>query len=239
MSTKGETGAVVTWHHGLIARWWATFNLDGPEIDFFGELVAAGQPALDVACGTGRLLVPWVAGGMDVDGVDASADMIAACCAAASQADRTPQLFVQPVHQLDLSRRYATIVMCGGLGLGGSRQQDVEGLRRMLAHLRPGGLLALDCEVENTDDERWWIDPAPRSSAEPPDAVHRRHGTDGFDYALRHHVVEIDRTDRHVTRELEAWQWLDGELTAHELHRLEINVWRRAEIVAALRDVGF
>ncbi|MGI9053331.1 MAG: hypothetical protein ACR2HQ_11895, partial [Ilumatobacteraceae bacterium] len=41
------------------------------------------------------------------------------------------------------------------------------------------------------------------------------------------------------TRELEAWQWLDGELTAHELHRLEINVWRRAEIVAALRDVGF
>ena len=70
---------VVTWHHGLIARWWAMFNIDGPEIEFFRPIVAAGQPALDAACGTGRLLVPWVVDGLDVDGVDASADMIAGC----------------------------------------------------------------------------------------------------------------------------------------------------------------
>ena len=70
---------VTTWHHGLVARWWANFNLDGPEIDFFGRLVEAGQPALDLGCGTGRLLVPWVAAGLDVDGVDAAPDMITAC----------------------------------------------------------------------------------------------------------------------------------------------------------------
>lgn len=68
-----DSNSTTTWHHGLIARWWANFNLDGPEIEFFRPYVASGQPTLDVGCGSGRLLVPWVADGLDVDGVDASA----------------------------------------------------------------------------------------------------------------------------------------------------------------------
>ena len=66
---------IQTWHHGLMARWWAEFASGGPEIDFFRRYVEAGQPALDLACGTGRLLVPFVEAGLDVDGVDVSADM--------------------------------------------------------------------------------------------------------------------------------------------------------------------
>ena len=144
-STEANGGGdVVTWHHGLMARWWANFNLDGPEIDYFRRFVEAGQPALDAACGTGRLLVPWVAAGLEVDGVDASADMIACCREAGERVGRSPALYVQPLHGLDLPRRYGSIVVCGGFGLGATRAQDVEGLRRLFAHLEPGGLLALD-----------------------------------------------------------------------------------------------
>ena len=57
-----------TWHYGLIAEWWAEFNTDGPEIDYFGRFVERGQPALDAGCGTGRLLLPWLRAGYDVDG---------------------------------------------------------------------------------------------------------------------------------------------------------------------------
>ena len=57
--STATTTTATTWHHGLIARWWANFNLDGPEIAFFRTYVASGQPALDVECGSGRLLVPW------------------------------------------------------------------------------------------------------------------------------------------------------------------------------------
>ena len=145
---------VVTWHHGLIAKWWALFNLDGPEIEFFRPFVEAGQPALDAACGTGRLLVPWVAAGLDVDGVDASADMIAGCREAAQRVGRNPTLYVQPLHRLELPRRYGAIVLCGGFGLGATREQDLEGLHRLFAHLRPGGVLALDYEVGEFDAER-------------------------------------------------------------------------------------
>src|SRR4051794_28584013 len=125
MASTDSDGAdeVVTWHHGLMARWWANFNLDGPEIEYFGQFVRSGQPALDAACGTGRLLVPWVAAGLDVDGVDVSADMIAYCREAADRVGRSPALYVQPLHRLDIPRRYRCIVVCGGFGLGAARSR--------------------------------------------------------------------------------------------------------------------
>ncbi len=42
-----DSNTATTWHHGLIARWWANFNLDGPEIEFFRPYVASGQPTSD------------------------------------------------------------------------------------------------------------------------------------------------------------------------------------------------
>ena len=53
-----EKPSASTWHYGVVARWWAEFNEGGPEIGYFERHIDAGQPALDVACGTGRLLIP-------------------------------------------------------------------------------------------------------------------------------------------------------------------------------------
>lgn len=239
MSDERGPDAANTWHHGLIARWWANFNLDGPEIEFFRAFVADGQPALDVGCGSGRLLVPWAAAGLDVDGVDASADMIDACRAAAHAAGCDPDLYVQPTHRLDLPRRYRTIVNCGSFGLGGSRADDVEGLRRQLAHLLPGGVLALDFEVGEFDGERWsrW-EPRPADDT-PPHSHVRRLAPDGFHYALRHRLVDVDVAERSVVREMAAWQWRDDELVAHEAYTLVANVYSSDDIVALLASVGF
>ena len=237
--TGRDAATATTWHHGLIARWWANFNLDGPEIAFFRTYVASGQPALDVGCGSGRLLVPWLIDGLDVDGVDASADMIEACRVAASAAGCEPHLYVQPTHLLDLPRRYRTIINCGSFGLGGSRADDTEGLRRLHAHLLPGGVLALDYEVGEFDDDRWqrW-QPRPADETPPPGQA-RRLGLDGFHYALRHRIAAVDVADRSMTREMQAWQWLGDELVAHETHSLVANVYSSDEIVTLLASVGF
>ncbi len=234
-----DSSSARTWHHGLIARWWANFNLDGPEIAFFRSHVATGQPALDVGCGSGRLLVPWVADGLDVDGVDASADMIEACRVAAHSAGCAPDLYVQPTHRLDLPRRYRTIINCGAFGLGGTRADDTEGLHRLRAHLRPGGVLALDYEVGEFDDDRWrrWA-PRPADNTPPPSQA-RRLGLDGFHYALRHRIIGVDLADRCVIREMQAWQWHGEELVAHETHDLVANVYSSNEIVTLLTTVGF
>jgi SAM-dependent methyltransferase len=232
-------GVATTWHHGLIARWWANFNLDGPEIDYFGSLVSHNQPALDVGCGNGRLLVPWVAAGFDVDGVDASADMIEGCRTAARNVGRSPALYVQPTHLLQVARQYKTIISCGTFGLGGTRATDVEGLRRMRSHLLSDGVLAIDYEVKEWDSERWrkW-QPRPADTSAPPDAE-RRLGPDGFHYALRHRITGVDQVDRSVSRELQAWQWQGDTLIAREAHALVINVYTSQEIVSALHSAGF
>src|SRR3954470_22462100 len=144
-----------TWHHGLVADWWAMFNTEGPEIAYFGEYVAAGQPALDAGCGAGRLLVPWLLRGYDVDGCDVSADMVARCRDRGAREGVEPVLFVQPLHDLDPPRRYRTIVACGVLGLGSTRPQDEEALRRLHGALEPGGTLVLDHETPYANARRW------------------------------------------------------------------------------------
>ena len=109
------------WHYGLVARGWAEFNTDGPEIDYFRKLIERyGEPALDVACGTGRLLIPFLRAGVDIDGSDVSPDMVALCSEKARREGLTARLYHQPMHELALPRKYKTIVVCGGFGLGGS-----------------------------------------------------------------------------------------------------------------------
>src|SRR5437870_11446964 len=103
------TDTPATWHYGLVAKWWAEFSEDGPEIAYYQKHVERGKPALDVACGTGRLLIPFLRAGLDVDGCDVSADMIAVCREQAEREGLSPTLFVQPMHELDPPRTYKTI----------------------------------------------------------------------------------------------------------------------------------
>ena len=210
MPVEGDTGPddvdVVTWHYGLIAKWWALFNLDGPEIEFFRPFVEAGQPALDAACGTGRLLVPWVAAGLDVDGVDASADMIAGCREAAQRVGRNPTLYVQPLHRLELPRRYGAIIVCGGFGLGATREhdwRDSTACTRTSTRRGPGaGLRGRRVRRRTVADVA--AEGRRRVAAGAGGSAPR---TRRREYALRHRIVAVDVAARRLSRELQAWQW--------------------------------
>jgi SAM-dependent methyltransferase len=233
-----------TWHHGLVARWWAEFNEDGPEIAYFRKFVECGQPALDVACGTGRLLVPYVADGLDVDGCDVSADMIALCRENAEQQGSSPTLFVQAMHELDPPRSYRTIFVCGGFGLGSTRGQDTVALRRFYEHLEPGGTLVLDNENPYSTRYPWryWLKEErtaiPRKW-EPLESEERRRGSDGAEYALQSRVVDLDPLEQRATYETRAAMWRDGELVAEELHTLHINYYFKNELLLLLEHAGF
>ena len=194
-----------TWHYGLVADWWALFNVGGPEIDYYGAFVARGQPALDAGCGAGRLLVPWLKAGYDVDGCDVSADMVERCRESTRREGLEPELFVQPLHALDPPRRYRTIVACGVFGLGSTRAQDEEALRRLHAALEPGGTLLLDSEVPYGNHLRWasWPRDTRGEFPEPwPEEGTRRTAEDGSTFELRTRAVALDPLDQSVVLEL-------------------------------------
>jgi SAM-dependent methyltransferase len=231
-----------TWHYGLVARWWAEFNVDGPEIEYFRPFVEAGQPALDAACGTGRLLVPWLQAGLDVDGSDISPDMLAACRERAEREGLPPpDLYAQAMHELDLPRRYRTIVVCGGFGLGGHREHDVEGLHRIFEHLQPGGVFVVDNEVPYAAvGWRYWRkeerNELPRAWGDKGD---RRTAADGSEIELRSRVVSLDALAQRVTLEIRASHWREGELLAEEEHAIAMTLYFTHELVLMLERAGF
>jgi SAM-dependent methyltransferase len=231
-----------TWHYGLVSRWWAEFNLDGPEIDWFRQFVDAGQPALDAACGTGRLLVPYLQAGLDVDGSDISSDMLERVRERCEREGLTqPNLYAQAMHELELPRRYRTIFVCGGFGLGGRRDHDVEGLRRIYERLEPGGTFVVDNEVPYAAiGWKYWQRKEREGLPRPwRDKGDRRQAADGDEIELRSRIVEVDPHMQRVTVEIRAFLWRDDDLIAEEHHTLAMTLYFTHELELMLREAGF
>jgi SAM-dependent methyltransferase len=243
MISSGMTAdSARTWHHGLVAEWWAEFGVDGPEIEYFRRFVADGQPALDAGCGSGRLLIPWIRSGLDVDGCDASTDMVARCRERARREGLEPTLFVQSLHELDPPRRYRTIVVCGVFGLGSTRAQDEEALGRLHAALEPGGLLALDIELPWVNPRLWvqWTREERELLPEPwPASGERNRASDGREYELRTRTLAIDPLDQTLVLEIRIEKLNDGGRVALEEHTLSMRMYFPTELMLLLERTGF
>jgi SAM-dependent methyltransferase len=233
-----------TWHYGLIARWWAEFNkAEAHELDYYRSAIQKfGEPVVDLGCGTGRFLVPLSAEGIDIDGVDVSADMIAAARAQLPKS-RTGQLSVQGLHELRLGRTYRTAYMCGVFGIGGSRDHDRQALRRVYEHLEPGGALLIIHKLPYDDDEEGWVDWLPgHRGGYPrpwPEEGNRRRAADGDDLELLVRVAEFDPLEQQVVLAMRARLWRDGAVAKEESYVLKSCLYFAQEIVLMLADAGF
>ena len=236
-----------TWHHGLIARWWAEFTTAEPEELAYHQAAIQkfGEPALDAGCGTGRILIPLLADGLDIDGSDVSADMIAAAEALASKGGFTPRLTVQAMHTLDLGRTYRTIYMCGAFGIGGPRDHDREALRRAYRHLEPEGALLITNHVfpyGETDEMRWarWL-PGHRVDIprEWPAEGERRRFSDGDEVEWLDRVAEFDPLAQRLTFEARVRLWRGGQIVKEEAHSLTENLYFAQELLLMLDQTGF
>lgn len=231
------------WHYGLVAQWWAEFNTTGPEIAYFQTCIERyGQPALDVACGTGRLLLPYLRAGLDVDGCDISPDMLAWCRAKAEREGPSPRLYAQAMHELDLPRTYKTIFVCGAFGLGGVRQQDVEALRRFYRYLQPGGVLVLDNHLPYKNAETWqyWTKEKRRQLPQAwPPSGQRKRAADGSEYELRMRLVDADPLEQRETLQIRVELWREGQRVAEEENSLTLCLYFKNELLMMLEQAGF
>jgi SAM-dependent methyltransferase len=234
-----------TWHYGLVAQYWAEFNVEGPEIAYYQKLIERyGQPALDVACGTGRLLLPYLRASLDVDGCDISPDMLALCREKAEREGFSPRLYAQAMHELDLPRNYRTIYVCGSFGIGGTRQQDALALQRFYQHLTAGGVLVLDKYMPYGEGFSWqwelWLEENRKKLSQDwwPEREFER-ASDGSEYALRARVEGLDPLNQVLTRRMRAERWQDGQLVAEEEYILKDNIYFKNELLLMLEQAGF
>jgi SAM-dependent methyltransferase len=232
------------WHYGLVARDWAEFQTGGgPEASCFRTMIDTfGQPALDLGCGTGRLLLPYLAAGLDVDGCDYSKDMLAQCQERAAREGLTPRLFQQATYELDLSRRYRTIFACGVIGLGGDRRLTMQAMQRCYEHLRPGGAFVFDYSPRWNDPPAWLSRlPDVRHSLpdEWPSSGERERLADGCELELVSRTIAMDPLEDVATRQIRARLWQNGELLQEEVYTQKVEDYSKHELILMLERAGF
>ena len=233
-----------TWHYGLVAQWWAEFNqASREELAYYQRLIERdGQPALDLACGTGRLLLPLLRAGLDVDGCDLSPDMLALCRQRAAREGLAPNLYVQAMHALALPRTYRTIYICDSFGLGGQRQQGEEALRRCYLHLVPEGTLVFSHSLPYAEADQWsyWL---PERRYELPQAWPitgtRKQAANGDEFELRTRLLDLDPLEQRVTQQIRVALWRAGQMVAEEEHTVQESLYFRNEVLLLLGQVGF
>ena len=135
---------------GLAAITWDEFAGEDPKWDYhvFRRLIDRHPgKILDVGCGTGRLLIPYLACGVDIEGVDSSKDALSICLKKAQQQGLTATLHEQHMQTLDLGNRYSAIIVPGGsFHLIIERQEAAEALKRFNEHLDVNSVLALSLD---------------------------------------------------------------------------------------------
>jgi len=112
---------------------------------FYREFIdQQGGRVLDVGSGTGRLLLDYLADGVDIEGVDNSPEMLDICREKADAIGLKPSVYLQSMTDLDLPRRYRVIIVPSSsfqlvIEMGDARQT----MENFFRHLEPGGLLIM------------------------------------------------------------------------------------------------
>ncbi len=157
-----DTPADAHEYRGLKAAAWDLLRGDTsqwPDRVFFREVIArSGQPVLDVGCGTGRLLLDYLADGIDIEGVDNSPEMLALCRAKAAQRQLHPTLYEQAMEMLQLPRTYRTILVpSSSFQLLTEPVAAAAAMARFFAHLVSGGVLVMPfMSVAPPDGQEDW-----------------------------------------------------------------------------------
>jgi SAM-dependent methyltransferase len=193
-------------YHGLKAEAWDLLRGDTSgweDRPFYLELIRRfGEPALDVGCGTGRLLLDYLAEGIEIDGVDVSPDMLAVCRGKASALGLEPTLYEQAAEDLQLPRRYRTIIVpSSSIQLVIDPATAERAVTRLAAHLERGGVLVMPF-MTLEGDERWT-----KEAVRPDGALVRRTARSHYNP-----VTQLEDTD-------DLYEVIvDGEVVAAERH---------------------
>jgi SAM-dependent methyltransferase len=155
--------AITVWDYsGIVAAAYDQFFGSEPYWDqaFFTERIRAnGGAALELACGTGRLLLPLLRDGLAVEGLDTSTDMLAILRRKAAALGLSPVLHQQPMQSFDLPARYRTIfIPAGTLHIVVGDDELAATLDCCLGALQPGGelLVPLDDRLPTPDPPGAW-----------------------------------------------------------------------------------
>lgn len=134
--------------------WFPEIEKDYEDAEFYRSFIKnEGQPSLEVGCGNGRLLIPYLAEGLNVEGLDLSPYMIDICKKRAKAKGLNVTLYQQAMQEMDTGKKYNTIFIPYGSFMLLHDMQDIEkALRQFYNHLNKGGTLLISLFIPTATD---------------------------------------------------------------------------------------
>ncbi|SDN60375.1 class I SAM-dependent methyltransferase [Alkalicoccus daliensis] len=116
------------------------------DVEYYQERLADCKgPVLEPGAGNGRLLIPLLEKGFDVDGLDVSTDMLDICRHHCEKRGLETNLFTGRMESFSLEKRYeAIIIPTGSFLLLHQREDAVRALENFQKHLNKDGRLLID-----------------------------------------------------------------------------------------------
>jgi ubiquinone/menaquinone biosynthesis C-methylase UbiE len=184
-------------------------------------------PVLEPAVGTGRVMIPLMEAGIEVEGVDNSAEMLAICRARCAERGLQPVLHEGDMGSLSLPERYeAIIIPAGSFLLIERREESLGALKRFREHLVRGGRLILDLELQT--DLR--VGTISTGTVETPQ---------GETITTESNVVEVNFLEQYSVSYLRYEKWQEGELMQTEMQRFALRWYGLEEFELVLKSLGF
>lgn len=182
---------------------------------------------LEVACGSGRVMIPLMQHGILIEGIDNSQLMLDACRRNGSKAEVEPILHQGEMNRFQLDTPYEAIIIPGGsIQLLDARQALLEALQCFHTHLEDQGVLILDTFIPadyrlDTIKTRMWETAAQET------------------ITLEEKRIEVDFIQQRILSLLRYDKWKDGRLTQSELQRLSLSWYGVDEFRLLLESAGF
>ncbi len=219
-------------YHGLVARWYdKLLENEHQDIAFYTPIVEEADGAvLELACGTGRLLVPFLKAGAAIDGLDISQDMLDICQEKLNTMDLSTTLYRHDLVDFKIDKQYALIFISGGsFQLVDDFDMAMTSLHTVYDHLEPGGRFVLDLfplwsETPNGKSGVWTLGRTARN---------------GDETFLCHACTDMDYENQIQRGRYKYELYRKGRLTETYLDELSLRWYGREEFRLMLGNVGF
>ena len=117
-----------------------------------------GEPALEICCGSGLPILDLIEAGLDVDGLDASEDMLRICNEKSLKRNLEVTLHHSRMQDFVVARKYRSVYIANGSITLLSSDADLHNtLLRIRACLDPIGTVLIDLEVPDVADLQKYV----------------------------------------------------------------------------------
>lgn len=198
------------------------------DVEYYTErLKDVKGKVLEVGCGSGRVLIPLLQAGINIEGVDNSAAMLDSCRRRLAELSLEAKLFEDEMHNFSLADAYdAIIIPAGSFQLVEGRERAESALKHFASNLTPGGRLIVDLYIPTDLD-------ANHTSTRSWET------SDNEVIVLEERRTECNLLDQRIVSILKYEKWKEGHLVQTELQRFPLSWYGMHEFELMLEKQGY